>query len=565
VTQAEFDLLEETIQPYLVGNRTASTALLAWFLENVWRMEPEDVDDAICDGGGDKGIDALTVDDDLSEITIFQSKHREKAGVTQGDNDLKNQVGSAVYFESPEAADKLLASSPNPELAALVARLKIREKVASGAHAARLVFVTNAELDPAGRDYVATVVEREPPLDMWDRKRIAAVALRTQRPELLPDQVTLTATDRPTASALGSSGTQLAVGLITAEQLVTQLPGIDNLSIFDPNVRLGLGKTRINRELAATVTTPSEHALFPAYHNGLTVLTNALTVEGNEMRLDGVSVVNGCQSLLTLYEHEQAITADLVVLVKAIQVDTASDAPEKITYRTNNQNSVDIRDQRSRDPVQRDLQHEVQEVFGNAFGFAIRRGEAVNAGEVLSNENAAQMIMAVYLGEPWNAVRKVRLFDADYHRIFNRSLDANKLYLIHVLIKAVEGARDKLRADLASSFASVRFTLAFLLAKVLLETEQGVALLETPERFLPDERGEVEKALTALAQEVAESTNTFVENEETEAEEKGETYDPKVAFKSRSGVQRIEQEVIRLGRRLAKSDPSYFFQIEPVR
>lgn len=559
----EFETLETAFQPYLTGNRTRSTALLAWFLEHVWRMEPEDVEDAICDGGGDKGIDALEVDDDLGEITIFQSKCRDNATSTQGDNDLKNLVGSAVYFESAEAVDGLLRSSPNPELARLVVRLKIREKVANGAHAARLVFVTNAELDPAGRDYLATIVEREPSLDMWDQLRLAAVAARTQRPELLPDNVTLTATAPPTVLTLQGE-TTLAIGLVPAQQLVT-LPGIGNLSIFDPNVRLGLGRTRINKELAATVTAAAEHSLFPAYHNGLTILTNTLEVAGNDMQLDGVSVVNGCQSLLTLFAHQPSLTADLNVLVKAIQVDTASDLPEKITYRTNNQNSVDIRDQRSRDRIQRDLQAQVSEIYGGAFGFTIRRGESIAAGEVLSNESAAQMVMAVYLGEPWNAVRKVRLFDADYHRIFSRAVSAHKLYLINVLVTAIEDARARLRPDLASSFSSIRFTLAFLLAEVLGQTEQGKALLESPERFLPDLRADVEAALTSLAQEVAESTNAFVESEEAEAAERDEIYDPKVAFKSRGGVQRLETEVIRLSKRLAQRDPSYFFQIDPIR
>ena len=563
MTQAQFDLLETAIQPNIVGSRTESAGLLAWFLENVWRMEPEDVDDAICDGGGDKGIDALEVDDDLGEITIFQTKHRQTAVRRQSDVDLTQLVGTAAYFASTDTVDRLLQSNPNPELTRLLLRLDVRQKGVNGAHAARLVFVTNAELDQTAVDYIAALEDHEPPLDVWDRSRLSVVATRTQRPELLPGIVTLRAKSTPTSVALDAD-TKLAVALVPAQELVA-LPGIDNLSIFDPNVRLGLGRTRINRELATSVTTPAEHALFPAYHNGLTVLTHELNVVGDELRLDGVSVVNGCQSLLTLYEHRHALTGDLNVLVKAIQVDTASSLPDKITYRTNNQNSVDIRDQRSRDPIQRALQGEVAATYGASFGYAIRRGEVVNAAEFLGNESAAQMLMAVYLGEPWNAVRKVRLFDADYHRIFNRSINAHKLYLLHVFIRAIEGARARLRSDLASSFSSVRFTLAFLLAEVLRETDQGKTLLESPERFLPDLRTQVEETLTTLAQEVAESTNTYVENEEAEAAANDTIYDPKVAFKSRAGVRSLQQEVARLGRRLARSDPSYFFQIEPVR
>jgi hypothetical protein len=90
-------------------------------------------------------------------------------------------------------------------------------------------------------------------------------------------------------------------------------------------------------------------------------------------------------------------------------------------------------------------------------------------------------------------------------------------------------------------------------------------LLDEPERYLPDLRAEVEGILAGLAREVAESTNDHVANEEAEATEKDETYDPKVAFKSRSGVQKLEHEVIRMSKRLAQRDESYFFQLDPVR
>jgi hypothetical protein len=82
---------------------------------------------------------------------------------------------------------------------------------------------------------------------------------------------------------------------------------------------------------------------------------------------------------------------------------------------------------------------------------------------------------------------------------------------------------------------------------------------------LPDQRAEVEESLTALAREVADSINAFVQSEQNEAEEQDRVYDPKVAFKSRTGVQSLEQEVLRLGRRLAQRDETFFFQIDPVR
>ena len=279
---------------------------------------------------------------------------------------------------------------------------------------------------------------------------------------------------------LGSKA-KMAVTLVPATELV-KLNGIADLSLFDPNVRLGLGKTRINRELDATVTDQTQHSLFPAYHNGLTVLTRKLRVRGKTVRLNGIAVVNGCQSLLSLYHNRDALTRDLQVVVRVVEVDTHSDLPEKITYRTNNQNSVDVRDQRSRDSIQRDLQTEVSEVFDKDFAYAIRRGEKVIGDRILTNERAAQLIVAVYLDESWNAVRKVVLFDDGYQRILSRRINAHKLLLVSLLDESIEAMRDDLRPELSASFASVRFTLVGLLADVLRLNKRGRELLDEPER-----------------------------------------------------------------------------------
>ena len=561
--QQEYDFVEDEIRPQQIGDRTESAALLAWFLESVWRMDPTGIADAICDKRGDKGIDALDVDDDLGEITIFQAKHRKKAGADQGDVDLKALVGAAAYFQTPETVDGLLRSKPNDELVNLITRLEIRDKVAEGAHAARLVFVTNGVLDPSGKSYVDTLEGHEPPLEVWDLSRIAPIARRTKRPELRPDKVTLHAVAPPTTTKLDGNSAKLAVALIPARELVA-LNGIADLSLFDRNVRLSLGRTRINKELEKTVKQGDEHALFPAYHNGLTILTHSLTVKGNDLRLDGISVVNGCQSLLTLYGNQTSLTDELRVLVKVVQVDTHSALPDLITYRTNNQNSVDMRDQRSTDPIQRSLQAQVEERFGNNFGYSVRRGESVNATKVLSNETAAQLITAVYLREPWKAVRKVVLFDDDYRRIFSRNIDADRLYFLNLLNEVIEGTRGRLRQDLQASFASVRLSLAHLVAEVLRESDLGKQLLETPGRWLPALDGAVRDALTALASDVADSVNVHIETQEARHAENGELYDPKVAFKSQSEVRAVAGTVVQSARVLARRDPPYFFAVAPA-
>jgi hypothetical protein len=558
--EREYQLIAEGVAPRQTGTRSRSAALLAWFLEAVWRVEPEEVDDAICDGPGDKGIDGLLVDDTLGEITVLQSKHRDDPDAGQGDADLERLVGAAAYFESPEAVDGLLRAHPNPELTRLLTRLEIRDRVASGAHATRVVFVTNGTLDPAGRDYVVAMGGRQPPLDVWDQPRLAPIAERTGRPELLAHRIVFSTSSSP-AVIERDGRPQLAAGFVLASELVN-LPGIEDLSLFDRNVRLSEGRTRINRELGETIDVPQEHALFSAFHNGLTMLTHGLGIGDREMQLDGITVVNGCQSLLTLYDHRAAITTDLRLLAKVVQVEPQSDLSDRITYRSNNQNPVDIRDQRSTDVIQRDLQAQVRELYGDAFGYAIRQGERLEADEVLDNKTAAQFLMAVYLGEPWNAVRKVRLFDHDYRRIFNRSVDAHRLFFMHQVALCIDGVQNRLRPEVAASFASVRLTLAHLLAQVLRESDEGRDLVEDPQRWLPELQAAVREGLTRLAEEVVDSVNFFIEEEERE---KAEAFDPKVVFKSQRGVNEVENEVLRFSRRQARRDKAYLFEVEPVR
>jgi len=524
-------------------------------------MEPEAVSDAICDGGGDKGIDALDVDIDLREITVFQSKRRVNASATQGDADLRGFVGVSGYFENEAGIDSLLDSSPNAELRRLVERLKLRELLADQEYTVRLVFVTNAPLDAAGSDFVASREGQRPPLDVWDCRRLGDVARRTKSLEVKDIEVTLPIASELIHEDLGD-GARLAVAMIAATDLV-RLPGIDDLSIFELNVRLGLGKTRINRELAATIKDPAEHPIFPAYHNGLTILTRGISVEDGEITAQGVSVVNGCQSLLALHGNRENLTPKLRVMVKLVEIGDSHDLVDAITYRTNNQNAVNTRDLRSTDPIQRDLQVQVREHYGDELAYAIRAGEQLEPVEKLENTTAAQLAMAVLVGEPWNAVRKVKLFDEEYHRVFGRTLDAHKLFLLHLMNEVVLGKKAKLRPELESSFASVRFTFLYLIAVLLRTTDDGKDMLAAPEGWIATAREATLDALDELADDVVESLNFYIETREVEAAEEGSLFDPKTVFKSRSGVQLLERDVLQQARRSVRRDTTYGFRVRP--
>ena len=565
---SDFDLLEAQFDLHHVGNRTASTAMLAWFLENVWREEPDEIEDALCDGSNDKGIDAILIDADAREITVFQAKRRQGEERNQGENDLKQFRGDAVYFRGPDGIDDLLAADPNEELRVLVDRLALRDLLAEEeAWDVRFVFVTNANLDPTAEQYLEANRHEVPPLDVWIRRDLAAVAKRIQTPGLLPGERTIAPSSEVLEQELAGD-IRMAVALVPANELI-RLPGIDDLTLFALNVRLGLGRTKINRELSDTIRDEQpEHALFPAYHNGITVLTDGFSADEEGLQLDGVSVVNGCQSLLALRTNRDELTPELSVLVKVVQLGETDALADTITYRSNNQNPVNIRDQRANDPIQRDLQAEVMEKYGDRLFFAIRRGEQHPDGtDVLENQDAAQLIMAIWLEQPWAAVRKLKLFDEEYRRVFGHAIDADKLYLAHRINQLVEERRANLDASLAVSFASVRWTIVYLTATVSRLNELGAGLFDDPARWLPDKEEDVSTKLGELMDHVVTELNNYAKDqrEARENDPNLPVFDPKTAFKNQQDIRTMEHQIVSLTRAFERRIDDFLFNVEPAR
>jgi hypothetical protein len=549
-------LLETEFSVHEVGSRSPSAAMLAWFLANIERMDPEDIPDAICDGNGDKGIDALTVNAELAEITLYQGKRMDSPTKTQGDRDLKNIVGAARYFVTAETVQGLLDSKPNLELRKLLTRNNIVDKVASGYRVRRIVFVTNGQLDAAGDGYRTAMAGQEPPLDVWDQARLGAIATRIRHADMRHETVTLRASSVPIVDELDGEA-RLAVALVPASELVA-LPGISDMTLFSRNVRLSAGNTRINKELAKTVADEGEHRLFPAAHNGITVLTNGLKVRKSTLTLEAVSVVNGCQSLLALYKGQKALTPHLKLLVKIVEVPNADRGlSDKITYRANNQNAVNIRDQRSTDGIQLGLKRQVDKEFGSAFGYIIKVGEPREHERTLDNTVAAQLIMAALRQKPWAAVRKVRLFDQDYHSVFASDIDAYSLFLMQLIHEAVDEAKDDLRGELRSSFSSVRFTVVALIADLLRQSTAGQELLEKPAAWLPARTFEVSEWLVDRARDVAININDYVSDAAETAFAESKDFDPKTVFKSSAGVAPLRREIVTVSRRLDSRAPGY--------
>ena len=159
---------------------------------------------------------------------------------------------------------------------------------------------------------------------------------------------------------------------------------------------------------------------FVLFHNGLTVLAEDAKLADGRLTIKGYTVVNGCQSLTTLFENNENISDELRLLTRVIQLSPASDLAAKITRHSNNQNSISARDLQSNSTIQRRLQQEFRQEFDNYFGYGIKRGEVINAQHEITNEEAAKQLLAFDLQQTWSCHQSYKLFDELHGEVFGR-------------------------------------------------------------------------------------------------------------------------------------------------
>jgi hypothetical protein len=226
----------------------------------------------------------LWIDPVTEEIGLLQGKRRASFSSTQGDSEISKLVGAASWFSSPEQVDALLEAGPNAELRGLVERNNVRQLVEEG-YAVRCAFVTNSLFDVSGGDYLAAHALSPVPLEGWDLSRLEPYVRFADRPLFIEQTVRLTFPPEAFFSVDLPDDTKVFFGAVPATQ-VASLPGIEDRTLFAQNVRLGLGRTRVNKDIKATLNDAAEHPTFLAFHNGLTMVCKELKHEPKSQEVE---------------------------------------------------------------------------------------------------------------------------------------------------------------------------------------------------------------------------------------------------------------------------------------
>lgn len=433
-----------------------SKAFLVWFAKLAFDLSDEDAfESTVVDGPNDKSIDLFWVDDFTNRIVVAQGKYSETGISKPKDNAVESLLGSLDWLNQPETLER----AGKPELAeAARAYLEALEKE----YSVELWFVycgpKNDNIDQRIRLYNANPENQERrrssrhcDLGMLDSlfleyrgegRRIEHATVRT---EPNPIQVS------------GGFGKGL-VSTIKGKELV-HLYSTFGDELFARNVRLWLGakKGSVNHGMLATLEDSVERGNFWAYNNGVTMICDSYEydLEKCELTLRNFSIVNGCQTTVSLHQKGDKVTDDVSVLLRVIG--PPEQTIDSIIRFTNSQNQIRVWDISTQDQTQRRLQRDFENLKQPIY-YRLRRGEqsALDSKQrkkfrgngkmrTIPHDVLAQYI-AAYKSHPVTAYKdKALLFTKYYQDVFPPDIQATEALFIW---KAGETVQETVRQEM---------------------------------------------------------------------------------------------------------------------
>ncbi len=478
----DYPALLDLFPQHIAPKRSESASFLIWYLENYYRLDTQEAVDSVCDNRGDKGIDGLFINDNKT-ITVFQSVISQKPGRTIGDASLREFAGTLTQFKDGPSVEGLIQSAGNAQMASLAKRLDLVNKVST--HTVRGEFVTNMDFDTNGKDFL----DITPIISFVGKTDLLSTYISDSRdiPTHAPAKFDIVGYQ--ISEYIVDAGTKAVIAPIKARELIA-LEGIADQSLFAYNVRGPLGKTQVNKDIVKSIENGSLHKMFPLFHNGITVIAKDISATKETLTATDYYVVNGCQSLTALHSKKGALTDNLRILTKFIQMEPSSDVAKKVTEFSNNQNGVKARDFMANNATQIRIQNEFTRDYDGQYFYEIKRGESLPTGvTIIPNETAGLLLMAFDLKEPWATHRKGQVFDERHADLFGKpTVTADRIVMCQVIAEAVDAALPKINKRLFAQYLLARYFMVYMIRNILENDSLSESVFKSPGEFVRSQK-----------------------------------------------------------------------------
>ncbi|MBL8088807.1 MAG: AIPR family protein [Anaerolineales bacterium] len=215
--------------------------------------------------------------------------------------------------------------------------------------------------------------------------------------------------------------------------------------VFDSNIRKYKGKKGVNKDILKTATSIETAYQFWFLNNGLTIVCDnfdpVTDPDHPHVKIKNMQIVNGCQTATTLAEAAKSgkLIKDTRVVVRIYETIDSS-LVDQIVLTTNNQNRITARDLKSNHPTQFDMEKSFlkYEFYYERKPYQYKKDVAVS--KIVVNEVVAQSYLAVVLKKISDASRrKYKVWDEYFEEIFAGRSEIEPYIFSYLLYKQVVG------------------------------------------------------------------------------------------------------------------------------
>jgi hypothetical protein len=439
--------------------RAKSLAFLYLCIHTLLDLERDDILDCLTDGGNDFGVDAMHLtgeSDGEFTVTLFQSKYHQSLEATKAfsGNGVDKALNALRYLFDPNANLNL-----NKRLLIKIeeARSRIRDGLLPRV---RVVLCSNGtKWDHIADDRIKN--ERYGDQVSWEYINHDLIISILQATKPVSD--TLQFTGKAVVEDFDFSRVLIGKMAITDLAVLVNRHG-DRL--LERNIRryLGLSGNRVNEAIQKTLEDEQERKNFYFYNNGVTLTCskftyNALQNSDYSVKVEDLQLINGGQTSITIarviekldkngdfFSKKNIEKAFVLVRLYELPQDRLH-LVENITFATNSQNPVDLRDLRANDDIQKRLEMDVQQL-----GYSYKRkrgGESVRqSADEISLAVAAEAILAIWRKEP----HRSKFFEREhfgklYEKFFDYGLNGAQLILATFIYRVAETKRKRPDVD----------------------------------------------------------------------------------------------------------------------
>lgn len=425
-----------------------SLAFVYLCVKTVLDLDGEETFDCLTEGGGDFGVDAIHISEEYDgefTVSLFQAKYKH-TDFSGNSNFPESGINSLIR------AIRLLFN-PSAELQHINTRLlakveEARSLIRDGfIPQVRSIACNNGLKWNSATDEVISCASFGDQV-IWEHFNHTSLVKILQASKPVTDSLRLNGK----AIVEDMDYSRILVGRIS----VTEVAGLISRHgdrLLERNIRryLGLQGNRVNEAIRLTLETP-EKSNFYFYNNGITLTCdkfsyNALQEGDYQVRVENLQIINGGQTCMTIFQTMQQATllpepTEAYVLLRLYQLPSDNeDLVQKITFATNSQNPVDLRDLRANDEVQRRLEMDISQL---GFSYRRKRSDSGLRPLDITSGVAAEAILSVWRHRPHQAKFFTREhFGKLYSEIFSPSLNGSQVVLAVQLYRIAENRRKR--------------------------------------------------------------------------------------------------------------------------